>query len=347
MKPITLYHVSTCKNLGSQRGLTLVEVMIAITISLVLLTGVMQIFTGSRQTYRVQDNMARVQENGRFAMDFLKKNLRMADHWGCMRNTAMLTNNLNGSVGVGTTAGLTGTNGLANAPDTITLATATSSGITVTGTMPTSSAVINTSPHTLAVNDIVIISNCTNGDVFQVTHLPGTGIGHNSGAGTPGNTFSNPSSSCPGAATNCLSADYGPGAEVLSFQTVTYSIALDPANNSIPTLFQAVGGAAPQALVEGVEDMQILYGEDTDLRVPNAPLTVANLTADRYVPAGTAGLVMNNVVSIRIGLVLRTAENNLAITPQVYTNLQGVTTTAADRRLRRVFSSTIQLRNRV
>lgn len=59
-------------HLDKQRGLTLMEVMVAITISLILLAGVMQIFLGSRQTYRMQDGLARLQENGRFAMDFIQ-----------------------------------------------------------------------------------------------------------------------------------------------------------------------------------------------------------------------------------------------------------------------------------
>lgn len=343
MKPTTMHHFNIPAGTRSQRGLTLIEVMIAITISLILLAGVMQIFTGSRQTYRVQDNMARVQENGRFAMDFLSKDIRMADHWGCMKNSTTLVNNLVGGGGMGAVAGLAGTEGAAGAPDTITLATAVPSGITVTTQMPTSSAVIFATAHSLALDSIVIISDCNNGDIFQVTHLPAAGgIGHNSGAGAPGNSFNNPSPTCPGAATNCLSGDYGPGAEIMSTQTITYSVAADATNNGLLTLYKSsagIGAAAAAALplVEGVENMQILYGEDLN----------DDRSADRYVPVNTAGLVMNNVVSVRIGLVIVTAENNLATAPQTYIGADGIAVTAADRRLRRVFSSTIQLRNRV
>ncbi|NOX76094.1 MAG: prepilin-type N-terminal cleavage/methylation domain-containing protein [Gammaproteobacteria bacterium] len=60
-----------------QQGMTLIEVMISITISLVLLAGVLQIFASNKATYRVQDAMARVQEGGRFAIHFLTKDLRV------------------------------------------------------------------------------------------------------------------------------------------------------------------------------------------------------------------------------------------------------------------------------
>lgn len=339
-----MHHFNAHSELKSQQGLTLIELMIAITISLVLLAGVMQIFLGSRQTYRVQDNMARLQENGRFAMDFLGKDIRMADHWGCMKNSSNLVNNLVGGGGLGAVAGLAGTNGAGAAADSITLTTAVPSSITVTTQMPTSSAIIDVNTNaTLAVGDIVIISNCSNGDIFQITMLPGAGkVQKNSGGGTPGNSFNNPSASCPGGATNCLSGDYGPGAELMSTQSITYTIAADSTNNNTLTLFRRTDGVgaaltAAQPLVEGVEDMQILYGEDLN----------GDLSADRYVPAGTAGLIMNNVVSVRVSLVLVTPENNLAITAQTYTDANGTSVTAPDRRLRRVFSSTIQLRNRV
>lgn len=61
-----------------QAGFTLVEIMVAITIGLVLLGGVVQIFVSNSQAYRVQDDLARVQENGRFAIDMIARNLRKA-----------------------------------------------------------------------------------------------------------------------------------------------------------------------------------------------------------------------------------------------------------------------------
>ena len=60
-----------------QQGLTLVEIMIAVTISLLLLAGVMQIFIGSKASYNLQNGMGRMQENGRYAMDILDRNIGM------------------------------------------------------------------------------------------------------------------------------------------------------------------------------------------------------------------------------------------------------------------------------
>jgi type IV pilus assembly protein PilW len=60
-----------------QGGLSLIELMVAITISLTLLAGVLQIFMSNKHTSRVQENLGRIQENGRFAIDHISRSLRM------------------------------------------------------------------------------------------------------------------------------------------------------------------------------------------------------------------------------------------------------------------------------
>ncbi len=65
-----------------QLGLTLVELMIAMVIGLVLVGGVIQIFVANNQTYRVTENMSRMQENGRFALDIMGKMIRSAGFRG-------------------------------------------------------------------------------------------------------------------------------------------------------------------------------------------------------------------------------------------------------------------------
>ena len=64
------------------RGLSLVELMVAMVISLVLLAGVMQIYLYSKKNYLIQDSLARLQENGRYAMDLLSRDLRLAGYFG-------------------------------------------------------------------------------------------------------------------------------------------------------------------------------------------------------------------------------------------------------------------------
>ena len=69
-------------------GLSLVEMMIAMVIGLVLMLGVIQVFTASQAASRLSEGAARVQENARFALDFLERDIRMAGHMGCINDQA-------------------------------------------------------------------------------------------------------------------------------------------------------------------------------------------------------------------------------------------------------------------
>ncbi len=57
--------------LGRQRGLTLIEIMVALLIGVFLLAGVIQIFIVNKQTYRVQDNQLQTAHSPAFVIDSL------------------------------------------------------------------------------------------------------------------------------------------------------------------------------------------------------------------------------------------------------------------------------------
>lgn len=66
-----------------QRGVSLIELMVGILISSLLMLGMYQIFSASQVTFQMQDGLSRVQENGRFAIDYLQRNIRMVGFMGC------------------------------------------------------------------------------------------------------------------------------------------------------------------------------------------------------------------------------------------------------------------------
>jgi type IV pilus assembly protein PilW len=66
----------------SSRGLTLIELMIAMTLGLIVVAGMIQIFVTTKNSFRLQESLNFAQENARFAMHFLEYDARMADHWG-------------------------------------------------------------------------------------------------------------------------------------------------------------------------------------------------------------------------------------------------------------------------
>ncbi len=83
--------LAPCK---TQRGITLIELMIAITLGLLLMVVISNLFLGSKQSYRSQDNLARLNENGRFAIELLEKNIREASFFAMsfVAPTAYATN---------------------------------------------------------------------------------------------------------------------------------------------------------------------------------------------------------------------------------------------------------------
>jgi type IV pilus assembly protein PilW len=69
-------------SMWKERGLTLIEVMIALGLGLLVVAGILQILISSRQSYRLQEQSARIQESERFAADILSKSIRLAGYRG-------------------------------------------------------------------------------------------------------------------------------------------------------------------------------------------------------------------------------------------------------------------------
>ena len=70
--------------LHTNHGLSLVELMIAITISVFLGLGMVQVFSAQRAAFPANESLARIQENSRFAMSFLQHDLRMTGNMACL-----------------------------------------------------------------------------------------------------------------------------------------------------------------------------------------------------------------------------------------------------------------------
>ncbi len=339
-----------------QRGLTLIEILVAVTISLILLSGVMQIFMSSKQTYRFQESMARLQENGRFAIDFITRELRMAGFTGCFNqdptqmenilndtgNFAWDVNNLmEGYEAVSDTSwSPTLDPDLVNVKggtDVIVVRRMSNEGINLAPPNTTEKSaqlfLISGAEGQFELGSILMVSDCSNASVFQVTNFQASGgkvnvVHSNAGGYSPGNTTPN------------LSHEYGIDAEIAALETGVYYIT-DASTTGEPTLiYESLGTTSATTtnlqaveLIEGVENLQVLYGEDlTGDGAANTYATADNVTN------------MSNVVSLRVSLLVR-SEDNVASEPLDYT-YNGTTITPGDRRVRRVFTSTVKLRNR-
>jgi len=358
-------------------GFSIVEMMVAVVIGLFLLGGAVSMLVTSKRTYAIQEDLARIQENARFATEFMARDLRMAGYFGCAHNLGELFNHVN-FVNAGelfdisipvegyeqdTAAWLPSANNTVGnilpGTDGITVRYMQPSDITVTNPMPQPSAVLQiTTDNELEQGDIVAVSDCESADVFQISgpadDQPSTTgqLVHNTGAATAPGNHNNNFTGCPGAASNCLSKVYDTDARIMQLAAYRYYVGDD--GNGNPALFRATLeldpatktiAETPVQLIDGVENLQILWGVDTTGdRVP-----------DEFIDANdnTGGVDLTNpddwtnVVAARIALLLRSVDE---VAPNVDRRADYVVGNETlgpfnDRRRRRVFTTTVFMRN--
>jgi type IV pilus assembly protein PilW len=333
----------------SQRGFSLVELMIAMAIGLALLAGVTHIFTSSKATYRVQEGLSRVQENGRFALELLGRKIRMGGYQGCANLRFMTPSNIisspppdaifdldavvNGFDNVASGNGF-GSSGARVGTDVLVMRGAAAAAAQMTGNLTSDNANIqlDINSESYQAGDYLFITDCETADIFEATNVStGSGkitIAHANGANT----------------TNRLSKAYLDDAFLLKFESSTFYVMdsgrTNRAGAPLFSLYETDIYGNEREFISGVDDMQITYGFDTS---PSPDGTVDVYRDAASIPASDWGKVM----SVRIGLLLSTDENVVTL-PVAYNQLDGtVVASPADRRLRRRFFSTVTIRNRV
>ena len=92
-------------------------------------------------------------------------------------------------------------------------------------------------------------------------------------------------------------------------------------------------------LVAGVEAMQVLFGEDTSSPTDSVP--------DRFIAPSTAGIVLDNVVTVRVYLLISSLQSVRLDNSAATYPMGGQNYTYNDLKVRRVATTTVALRNRV
>ena len=388
--------------LNFTKGVSLIELMVAVTISSVLLLGVGTVYTSSKRGYVVQEEFSTLQENARVAMKFLVSDIRMAGFVGCAWNNDLNYENFLQSTGNASddaflgqfnigVEGFEATNSGPGAatidlagpaagwdrplPNVITLETpspgsdvllvrrARGSGIKLTENKNSANFKISNqgvpfgagpchAPTGICQTDILMVSDCTKSRLFQGSQIqdnPGELRIVHQAAGTPGNA---PPVSWGG---NSDANHHFEAGDAEIFKASAFAYYVDTGASGEPALFRldASPGSQREELVEGVESMQVLFGIDTDKA--NATDITFDGIANQYLPADLVNFANDNIVSARISLLVRSRQiKETAIIPPNPYKLGGttaasstrVTTSVADRRLRKVFTITIKIRNK-
>ncbi|MEQ8659595.1 MAG: PilW family protein, partial [Gammaproteobacteria bacterium] len=336
-------------------------------------------FTANKQSFRFSQALSRMQEDGRFAMQAIARDIRMAGYVGCSSRRQVEVN----TVANGTPPAVDLANALVGFDDGDGWWTATDP------------------PQDHLGTDLVICNTagggnatCQVSDIVQVLRASETATLVAADMATAGGPVSVRQADFPGfqpaitvggstagtedlvLVTDCRRADlfrataladasgvkritpnaalqqtYRAGSIISPLVGATYFIADDNSDadgdgnaDPVPALYRiglADGGVAPAALpvAKGVEMMRVTYGVDTG----------GDEYADAYVDA--AGVTdWSRVVSVRISMLIKSKEDFVTDAPVPVTFVDGTavnTGANADRRLRLVFSTTVGLRNRV
>lgn len=149
--------------------------------------------------------------------------------------------------------------------------------------------------------------------------------------------------------------EFPAGSRIYRLSGVTYYIRSN--DNGEPALYRQTLGydtstnnanTSPIEVVEGIENIQIVYGVDTDATADGA--VNQYVTADQVTtvaPGSTNEDKWKRVLSLRVSLLMVSRnDENVTTAPQTYT-YNGTTTTPTDSKLRKVFTTTISVRNRL
>ncbi len=337
----------TTESRKRQRGLSLIELMIGMVISLILIGGMISLFVANKQTYRYNEELARLQENGRFAIDFVERSLRMAGNIGCPELNAPSNILYKDSIATGfdlaavdamraerdTTSKPSGLlpsgKSAKDGTDVVVVTYGSGAAAALEGTTApgASSLTIKSNALGFTKGNLLLISNCEQVEAFRVTNEPGSGANatlehietadYNTQAG--------------------LKKGYGPDARVMRLNRQVFFIgpSTEREINRQGTAFNSLY-VNDVEMVEGVEDMVVRYG---------IPATAGGREVSQYVDILSVG-DWDDVRAVRVELLLASVDDGAVSEKQTIT-FNGTTEEMPDRRMYTTYTTTISLRGSI
>lgn len=319
-------------NIAYIKGFSLIEVMVSLVIGLVSLLLVVNIYTGTRESHVQNDRMGEVLENGRYAMDKIATDLQTAGFFGGIIDSSKLTldSTLSLAVDCGKSTDVNWAYDITTAgpmkalyqPNTATAGTehtCITSAEFVTGTDILTVKRTFGDKETGSLVDNTVYLRSDNATACLWLHGSGN---------SPGG------SSCPTS-----------GFDDWRYLVNIYFIRpyARTAGDGIPTLCKkslgtSVGGPAMQTvcLAEGIERFHVEFGIDTD--------SDRDGVANQFVDNPTAAQLLT-AVSARIHVLARARRENDAFANTKTFTLGSDTFSVNDSYYRRVYSTTVMLKN--
>jgi type IV pilus assembly protein PilW len=311
---------------GTQRGVTLIELMIAMLISLVLIGGTITVYVQARGTQSTSERVAILQDGGRVAMEFIGIDLRQAGLWG--------RNNVTGAVG--------GRMGVADQVAAMPAGDCADrwyvdAGDPVDGAEdnnPFAATCLDGGTY-VPNSDILIVRHADMSQPLVAGDLTNTGVYIRSDS-THSQIFIG----------TAVPAGFDGSAQIFPFNTNMFYVrshtleASGTALDEVPSLRRVRLAAGPmlidEEMVRGVEQMQVLYGVDND----------ADGAVNLYVTAANANFDPDLVVAVRVSLLMRADTEEQGFTEtKTYIMTGGDTFAPTDGFRRVMIEKTFHLRN--
>lgn len=309
------------------KGFTLIELLISITMGLVIIASLVGVLVTASSNSKTNDRTSEIQENGRYALELLKRDIRQAGfrgyNWGEPNPpSAAITIPANPGVGdCGPGFAINIRQGIWGANDT--------------------------NPFS---GTCIPAANYANGDVLVIRHV--------ANAPTPA-----ASAPAPGSSTLSFYSTYSTGVVfqgtnglngVLSdpyFAMQVYVYYISPYTNSpaespqIPALYRVAlqpdGSMLPELVVSGIEKFQVQYGRTTtDLNTQYYNADQINGTSINTTPSD-----WDSVSTVRIWVLARNSKVEPGYTNTATYVMGDQSYTVNDGYRRQLFSTVIQRRN--
>ena len=350
-------HTHAYKSRQTQRGVSLIELMVAITIGLLILAALSTLLISQTNIRNELDKSNRMIDNGRYALELLSENIRLAgfydnyDPSGAPRDPALL---------VPTPCLPSITNATTNTAANVLLHH-------VQGyNAATESSAIASPPCSLTSlkngSDILVLRRTSTSSILATAAVAGSAYFQVSNCKTDVVPPSYKLALGPAGFTTLHKRNCSTASDLRLFVEQTYFVSPDNvAGDGIPTLkrieLDPSGAFVTTPLVEGIEYMQVEYGLDGDNNADgimddiNGDGLVNNNdldgAADIYIAAPTAAN-WPNIVSIKAYIIARNIETTTSYTDtKTYSlGLAGTYTPAsADHYKRHAYTQLIRLVN--
>jgi len=322
------------KKTNKQLGFNLIELMIAIAIGSFLIIASTYAFQEARKTYTVNDNVARLYEQGQYVLDTLEEDIRLSAFWGLHNRRSAVRGDTNDALGIAINtisgdcdnnwalnldAGVSGSNG---------------------GSAPTWSASSNCVSDFKANTDTLVLRHADYTEVLTADLEDGQ-VYVRSDESPQSEIFEGTTQ--PNVSNEAKNYELRSHGYFISSNSYTNT-------DNIPMLRRMAlvdNGSDPavetQEVAAGVEDMQIQFGVDHDLRG-----TAGFGTVDYYVNPDSVVLnqASTRVLAVRLWVLLRSesAENGFTNDKTYnYANVPAYTPNDNFRRL--LVTKTVQVRN--